>query len=61
MDDITERNYEDLPINKYIICIDSTGIFGRKAAQILFRDDYLALYVQGGYEIFTFFLNEKEI
>jgi hypothetical protein len=51
MDEINHGNFDDFQMNKYIICIDYMGLLGRKAAQVLYREGYLTLYVQGGYDM----------
>lgn len=61
MSELKEGNYEDLPINKYIICIDSTGEAGRNANLLLYNDGYLSLYVHGGYEMFDYYSQNREL
>jgi rhodanese-related sulfurtransferase len=61
MDEINHDNYEDLPDDKYIICIDSIGLRARRAAQILYNEGYLTLYVEGGYDMLIPLLENKNI
>ena len=36
------------------------GLLGRRASQILYREGYLAIYVNGGYDMFISFTENKE-
>jgi hypothetical protein len=60
MSEIGAGNYEDLPINKYIICIDSVGEHGRYVSRKLYNEGYLIMYVHGGYEMFEYYSQNKE-
>lgn len=60
MEEINHGNYEDLPMDKYIICIDYQGLLGRRASQILYREGFLTLYVHGGYDMFLNYAENKE-
>lgn len=51
MDELNHGNFDDFPMDQYIICIDYMGLLGRKAAQMLYREGYMTLYVQGGYDM----------
>ena len=59
--EINYGNWEDLPFTKYIICIDSLGLRGRRAAHILHKEGYLSLYVEGGYDMFLPLLINKQL
>jgi hypothetical protein len=61
MKEINYGNYQDLPLDKYILCIDSLGLRGRMAARTLNMEGYLTLYVEGGYDLFIPLAMEKEI
>ena len=61
MDEINYGNYQDIPLDKYIVCIDSLGLRGRMAARILNKEGYLALYVEGGYDMFIPIVKSKLI
>lgn len=54
-------NYEDLSIHKYIVCVDSIGILGRRAANMLAKEGYLTLYVEGGLDMFIPLAEEKNL
>ena len=60
MNEINHGNYGDIPMDKYIICIDSLGLRGRMAARILNEEGYLTLYVEGGYDMFLSLIKNKE-
>jgi len=60
MSEINHGNFEDFEMDKYIICIDYTGILGRKASQILYREGYLTLYLVGGFDMFISFSENKK-
>jgi len=60
MNEINHGNYNDIPMDKYIICIDSLGLRGRMAARILNEEGYLTLYVEGGYDMFLSLIKIKE-
>jgi hypothetical protein len=60
MNEINHGNYNDIPTDKYIICIDSLGLRGRMAARILNGEGYLTLYVEGGYDMFISLVKNKE-
>lgn len=59
MDDINHGNWEGIPLNKYLVLIDSIGLRARRASQILANEGYLTLYVEGGYDLFIPLLKEK--
>jgi rhodanese-related sulfurtransferase len=59
MGDINNDNYEDLPTDKYIVCVDSIGLRARRAAQILYSEGYLTLYLEGGFDMFAPYLDDK--
>lgn len=61
MDDINHGNFDDLPLDKYIICVDSIGLRSRRASQILYYEGYLTLYVEGGYDMLLSYLDNKLI
>jgi rhodanese-related sulfurtransferase len=61
MDEINHDNYEDLPTDKYIICVDSIGLRSRRAAQILYNEGFLTLYLEGGYDLLIPYLDNKII
>jgi len=48
-------------MDKYIICIDYMGLLGRKAAQMLYREGYLTLYVLGGYDMIKHQIENEDI
>lgn len=48
-------------MNKYIIVIDSIGLRSRRAAQILLREGFLTMYVEGGFDLFAPLAKEKGI
>lgn len=60
MNELNHGNYEGIPLSKYIICIDSVGLRGRMAARNLSKEGYLALYVEGGYDMFIPLTKMKE-
>jgi hypothetical protein len=60
MNELNHGNFEDIPINKYIICIDSIGLRARSAARLLLNEGYLTLYVEGGYDLFIPTSKRKE-
>lgn len=51
MFELSNSNFDDFPLNKYILCIDSIGLRGRRASQMLAMEGYLTLYVEGGYDM----------
>lgn len=61
MNEINYGNFHDLSLDKYIIVIDSIGLRARSAARTLLNEGYLAIYVEGGYDIFIPLVREKEI
>jgi rhodanese-related sulfurtransferase len=61
MDEINHDNFKDLPLDKYIICIDNIGLRSRRAAQILVLEGFLTLYVEGGYDLAIPLIKNKEI
>ncbi len=61
MDEINHGNFDDFPMDKYIICIDYMGLLGRKAAQMLYREGYLTLYVLGGYDMIKHQIENEDI
>lgn len=61
MSEINHGNYDDFDMNKYIICVDYTGILGRKASQILYREGFMTIYVIGGYDMFINFSENKDL
>ena len=61
MDDINHGNFTDLPINKYIICVDSIGLRSRRSSQILYQEGFLTLYLEGGYDMLITCIGEKNL
>ena len=61
MTEINYFNFEGIPNDKYIICIDSIGLRSRLAAKIFNREGFLALYVEGGYDMLLPLIADKEI
>jgi len=59
MKEINQGNFEDLPMDKFIICTDYIGLLGRKAAQMLYREGYITLFVEGGYDMFCHYVDNK--
>ena len=59
MKEINNGFYEDLPLDKYIICIDTIGLIGRRASQILHKNGNLSIYVEGGYDMLKPFLKKN--
>jgi len=51
MKEIGYLNLLDISINKYIILVDNIGLRARRASQILSREGYITLYVEGGYDL----------
>lgn len=49
--ELNYQNYHGIPMNKYIVLIDSIGMRSRRYAQILVSEGYLALYVEGGIDM----------
>lgn len=49
--DLNYQNYHGIPLNKYIVLIDSIGLRSRRYAHILVSEGYLALYVEGGVDM----------
>ena len=60
MNEINRGNFEDIPIDKYVICIDSIGLRARTAARLLLNEGYLTLYVEGGYDLLIPILKTKD-
>ena len=61
MEELNYGNYNEISMDKYIICIDSLGLRARMAARNLNGEGYLTLYVEGGYDMFLSILKDKEI
>ena len=45
---INNSDYYGIPMNKYIIILDTIGLRSRRAAGLLAQDGYLTLYTEGG-------------
>ncbi len=58
--ELNHGNFEDIPMDKYLICIDSIGLRGRTSARLLTNEGYLTLYVEGGYDMFIPLAKSKE-
>ena len=61
MKEISYLNLLDIDIDKFIIFIDSIGLRARRSAQILTREGYVTLYVEGGYDMFMDLIQDKKI
>lgn len=61
MFELGNANFDDFPLNKYIVCIDSIGLRARRAAQMLAAEGYLTLYVEGGYDMLVPKLTDTKI
>ena len=61
MDEINHGNFTDLPLDKYIIIVDSIGLRSRRASQILYQEGFLTLYLEGGYDMFISYLGDKNL
>jgi hypothetical protein len=61
MNEINHGNFNDVPIGKYVVCIDSLGLRGRQAARNLNIEGYLTLYVEGGYDLFISLIKSRNI
>jgi hypothetical protein len=51
INDLNYQNYTGIPLNKYIILIDSIGLRSRRYAHLLVSEGFLALYVEGGVDM----------
>jgi rhodanese-related sulfurtransferase len=50
--EILSGYFDDFPVDKYLICIDSIGLRSRRTAGFLLNEGYRALYVEGGIDMF---------
>jgi rhodanese-related sulfurtransferase len=60
MNEINHSNFEDFPMNKYLILIDSIGLRSRRAVGILTQEGYLPMYVEGGFDMFLSLIQVEE-
>jgi rhodanese-related sulfurtransferase len=44
--------FDDFPVDKYLILIDSIGLRSRRVAGFLTNEGFKTLYVEGGYDMF---------
>jgi len=61
MKEISLENFKDIDINKFIVLIDSIGLRGRRASQIMSREGYITLYVEGGYDLLIDLIKKEKL
>lgn len=57
--DINYRNYQEIPLNKYIVVIDSIGLRSRRIChQLMMESGLITMYVEGGLDKLFLHINK---